>query len=73
MTTAKKYDALLEKISKNIKKFRHEKEWTQEDMASKGYNYRHYQKLESGSYSPSLQTLFKLAKTFKVDIQDLFL
>lgn len=40
-------------------------------MVQLGLNYRYYQKLESGSHSPTLFTLFKLSKAFKVKISDL--
>jgi DNA-binding XRE family transcriptional regulator len=71
MAQEKDYDALLERISKNIKKLRNDPGLTQENMIDYGFNYRHYQRLESGTYSPSLSTLHKCAKVFEVRIADL--
>ncbi len=73
MVSEKGYDILLRKISRNIKRLRYGRGLTQEQMAEKGYNYRFYQKLESGNYSPSLKTLHKLSKTFKVKIDEFFI
>lgn len=67
----KDYQRLLNTIAENIRRLRHERGLTQEQMADLGYNYRFYQKLESGSYSPNLRTLHKLARTFKVSIDSL--
>ncbi len=71
MEPDKKYNALISKIAKNIKKQRLIKGLTQEEMVDYGFNYRHYQKIESGNYSFNLYTLFRLSQAFKVNI-DLF-
>ena len=63
---------LLKKVSKNIKALRIERGWTQEDMAEFGFGPRWYQRFESGRHSPSLPTLVKLARAFKVDVSDFF-
>lgn len=63
---------LLKKISKNIKSFRLERGLTQEDMADYGFGPRWYQRFESGRHIPSLPTLVKLAKAFKIDVADFF-
>jgi len=68
----KSYDELVHSLAKNIKRFRKQKGLTQEDMMDHGFNYRFYQKLESGNYSPNLKTIFKISKCFNVDIEDLF-
>ncbi|MCC7460626.1 MAG: helix-turn-helix transcriptional regulator [Proteobacteria bacterium] len=72
MSKTQEYGHLLQSLSANIKSLRAKKGWTQEQMTDFGFDYRHYQKLESGRYSPSLQTLFRLAQVFKVKIKDLF-
>lgn len=71
MATDKDYEKLLLKISKNIKNLRIEHGYTQEDMTQFGFNYRHYQKLESGKHSPSLSTLFKISSIFSQNIKNL--
>ncbi|MBL7542808.1 MAG: helix-turn-helix transcriptional regulator [Bdellovibrionaceae bacterium] len=55
-------------ISKNIKRYRKRSGLTQMDMVDHGFNYRHYQRLESGESGYNLQTLFKLSKVFKVKV-----
>lgn len=73
MSKPKTYEDVLSIIAKNIKKHRKQKGLTQEDMMDFGFNYRFYQKLESGKYSPNLQTLFRLSKVFEVQIQNFFI
>ncbi|MEZ4846736.1 MAG: helix-turn-helix transcriptional regulator [Bdellovibrionota bacterium] len=68
----KEYSLVLKDLSKKIKSLREKKGLTQEKMKDFGFNYRHYQKLESGTYSPSFYTLFRLAKAFKVSLKDFF-
>lgn len=70
-TNNNNYFELLEKISKNIKKARKKNGLTQEDMMEYGFNYRFYQKLESGKYSMSLKTLHKLSSIFDIRLIDL--
>lgn len=65
------YEKMLKKIAKNIKLLRGNKGLTQEDMVSHGFNYRHYQKLESGEHSPSLSSLHRLAKVFNTTVSDI--
>lgn len=72
VTKTKKYEDLLRNLAKNIKKQRKLKGLTQEDMADLGFNYRFYQKLESGKYSPNLQTLFNISVALGVEIGSLF-
>jgi transcriptional regulator with XRE-family HTH domain len=67
-----KYQKLLRRLSQNIKRVRLEKELTQEEMAKFGFNYRHYQKIESGSYSFNLVTLHRVAKALGVDVSEFF-
>lgn len=72
MKIERDYGKILAAIASNIQKIRRAQGLTQEDMAERGFNYRHYQKLESGTYSPNLRTLHKLAAVFKVNIKDFF-
>lgn len=65
------YDRLIQKIAKNIKETRLDKGITQEDMVDYGFNYRHYQKIESGKHSINLYTLYRLSRAFKVDLEKL--
>lgn len=71
MSHEKAYNQLLIRIAKNIKRLRNARKLTQEEMIDFGFNYRHFQKLESGTYSPNLHTLSRLALVFRVDILDL--
>jgi len=64
------YRKLLKRLAANIKKARKARGLTQEEMATYGINYRHYQKIESGRYSPNLYTLHRLAKIFRVSIRE---
>lgn len=66
------YEQLLRDISQNIKNHRKNKKLTQEQMRDFNFNYRHYQKIESGNHAPSIQTLFRVAQVFGIPIQDLF-
>ncbi len=68
----KSYQKVVSKIANNIKQLRLKSGITQERMIEYGFNYRHYQKLERGKHSPSLFTLYRLCKIFKVDINKLF-
>lgn len=67
----KSYEEYLERFAANLKRVRNERGLTQEDMAELGFNYRYYQKLESGRYSPSLRTVFTLSAMLKVELADL--
>ena len=64
-----RYLKLLKKTSANIKKYRLKSGLTQEEFAEKiDISCRYYQKLESGKYSPSLFTLYKISKNLRVDV-----
>lgn len=67
----KSYAATLKTLAMNIKICRKAAGFTQEDMADRGFNYRHYQKIESGKYSPSFQTIHRLSEIFDVSVSDL--
>jgi len=72
MKTEKDYGKLLRVIAANIQRVLKNRGRTQEDMVDLGFNYRHVQKLESGTYSPNLNTLHRLALALKSDIRDFF-
>ena len=72
MSATQRYENTLKNLAKRVKELRMERGWTQEEMRDHGFNYRHYQRIESGSTNPTLNTLHRLAKAFKVKISDLF-
>lgn len=61
------YKQFLKQVSENIKKTRQACGFTQEDMAKHGFNIRHYQDVEAGKVSITLETLYRIAKAFQVD------
>ena len=70
---SEKYDKLIKVMAKNIKEHRKSSDLSQFDMAAKyGFNYRHYQRMESGKHSPNLKTLCKLAEILGIEVQDFF-
>jgi DNA-binding XRE family transcriptional regulator len=73
MKDSPKYNALVRHLAAKVKELRMAKGYTQEEMAQRfGFNYRYYQKLESGTYTPNLRTIFRIAEVFKVKVRDLF-
>lgn len=62
---------LVGTIAANVKELRLARGLTQLEMTSFGFNYRQYQRLESGKYSPTLGTLLRISKVFKVKVIDL--
>lgn len=62
---------LVQKIANNIKELRIAKGLTQFDMSNYGFNYRHYQRVESGKFAPTIETLLRISKVFKVKVKDL--
>lgn len=58
-------------LGKNLKKERQSKGWTQFDMTNFGFSLRQYQYIEAGERNVTLQTLLRLAKTFKIHPSDL--
>ena len=60
-------------ISNHIKKFRETKNLTQEDLASAvSVSRQTIIAIEKGNYEPSLGLAIKLARQFKVSIEELF-
>lgn len=72
MSYEKDYEKFLLKLSNNIKKLRLSHGYTQEEMTEHGFNYRHYQRLESGKHCPSLSTLYKVSRIYKINVRELF-
>lgn len=67
----KRYEQLAEVVTKNIREIRTKKKLTQEQMREHGFDYRYYQRIESGEVVPNLKTLVKLSMAFDVKIADL--
>lgn len=63
---------LVRKIARNIRKLRENQGLTQEDMENLGFGSRWYQRFESGRHIPTVPTLDRLARAFKVDITEFF-
>jgi transcriptional regulator with XRE-family HTH domain len=68
----KKTWSLVRKIARNLKTIRTSKNLTQEDMENLGFGVRWYQRFESGTHIPTLPTLDRLARAFRVEITDFF-
>jgi transcriptional regulator with XRE-family HTH domain len=63
---------LQERFGRRAKRFRLKKGWSQETVAKKtGFSREYVARLEQGLHNPSLSTLAKIAKVFKVRIDTL--
>jgi putative transcriptional regulator len=64
----------MPKISNNIRRLRFNKnEMTQEDLAKAvGCTRQTIIALEQGKYVPSIELAFKIAKVFKVNLEEVF-
>ncbi len=61
-------------IKNNINALRTEKKMTQQALADAvGVTRATINAMEKGAYNPSLELAFRLARFFKVDIQNIFL
>ena len=63
---------LVRKIAKNIRQTRKNLGLTQEDMENFGFGARWYQRFETGKHIPTIPTLDKLARAFKIDVAEFF-
>lgn len=64
---------ILQKLGKNIKKFRLNNNLTQEFLAEKvGIHPTYVGKLESGKNNPSVLLMYKISNAFGISIRDLF-
>lgn len=62
------------KIGEKIRKYREEKNITQEDLAlSAGLNRAYIGYIERGERNPSTETIAKIAKALKIQIHELFI
>ena len=60
-------------IKNRIKVLRAERDWSQETLAKKiGITRQSVAAIEKGKYSLSLELAFKIARTFQVDLFDVF-
>jgi putative transcriptional regulator len=61
-------------ISNSIRKFRfHNNEMTQQELADKvGVTRQTIVAIESGKYSPTLELAFRMARVFKVPLEEVF-
>lgn len=63
----------LELLAKNIKKFRKQKDLSQNQLAELlGISREHLAKLETTKRCISLKLLFKLSEVLNIDLKDLF-
>lgn len=61
------------KIGKHLRKIRESKDISQENLALAAGYYRTYVgKIEMGNYSPSLHTIWRLAHTLGLSLEDFF-
>lgn len=64
---------LLDKIAGNIERLRIERDWTQAETAERlDCDLRWYQRLESGKFVMSLDTLVRLSTLFRVEAIEFF-
>ncbi len=69
MVTFSRYLRLL---GRNIKAARASSGLKQIDVSTgSGLSYRHYQNIEAGKVNVTIETLFRLAKLYKISIRDL--
>lgn len=66
-----KLEQAMLRFGKNVRKLRLERKLTQEMMRDHSFNYRYFQKIESGKVNPTLDTLLKLAKALDCSLSDL--
>ena len=61
-------------MNNRLRELRAEKNWTQQDLADKlAVSRQTVNALETGKYDPSLPLAFKLAKLFRLPIEEMFL
>ena len=62
----------LEELPGNIKHYRKKEKWSQKDLAERlGVSTAFVNHLEQGNRYPSIETLFKIANVFHVQIERL--
>ncbi len=66
------YRQLVRRVAHNVRKFRAELEWSQEEAAYQcGMSARHFQQVEASDTNWTATTLARLARGLKVDAADL--
>lgn len=64
---------LLENLGKNIKKYRLASKLTQEELAEiVGIHPTYVGKLESGKNNPSIKMIYKITRSLKISLLDIF-
>ena len=59
-------------LAQNVKRLRKERKWTQAELADKiGAHLSHINRVETGKYIPSLETIIEIAKALEVPIDHL--
>ncbi len=67
-----KFSQYLRQVGRNLKAARAKSGMKQVDVSLfSGLSYRHYQSIEAGKVNVTLETLFRLSRLYKVDVQDL--
>jgi putative transcriptional regulator len=57
----------------NLRQLRAVRQWSQSDLADRlGVSRQTINAIETGKYDPSLPLAFKMARTFKLKIEDIF-
>ena len=60
-------------MKNRLRELRAMREWSQSDLADKlGVSRQTINAIETGKYDPSLPLAFKMAKRFKLPIEDIF-
>ena len=60
-------------MNNNVRDRRAERNWTQQDLAERlGVSRQTVIAIENGRYDPSLPLAFKIARQFRVRIEDVF-
>ncbi len=64
---------MRELISNNVQELRNKKELTQEDLAERsGVSRQTVISIERGNYTPSVMLALKMARIFKLPVEDIF-
>jgi transcriptional regulator with XRE-family HTH domain len=63
---------LLRLVGDRARELRRQRGLTQEDMMSRGFERRYYQRIEAGEVNLCLKSFNKLAKAFGVPVSDFF-
>lgn len=66
-------DGRCKTVGQNIKRYREEKGWTQEELAEKANVHVSYVgQIERGLRCPSLKVLFRIADVLMIKVEDIF-